>query len=127
MAGIDRGFFEIAAEDGIKCYGDRFGDESNLPDLLLLLQDRKINGLHHSILAIQARCEFYNYDIFHSPPPEISPSSTGLTVYGDYVAGDKTQGDKIQGNKTENNFPNATEVKIFERVENYHQTQDSSS
>jgi hypothetical protein len=69
-------------------------------------------------------CKFYNYDIFHSPPPQILPSQTGLTIYGDYV-----NGDKIEGNKTENNLPTATEVKIFENVDKYYQNppQDSSS
>jgi hypothetical protein len=34
--------------------------------------------------------------------------------------GDKVQGDKMAGNKTE--FPNATTVKLFEQVKNYHET-----
>jgi HEAT repeat protein len=83
----------------------KIGNYKILPHLCKKLAASSDNNITRIILAIQARCEFYNYDIFRSPPPEIPPSPTG------------------------NNFPNATEVKIFERVENYHQTppQDSSS
>jgi HEAT repeat protein len=81
----------------------QLGDESNLPDLLPLLKDPKIGVIHQSILAIQARCEFYNYDIFRSPPTEISPLPTG------------------------NNFPKATEVKIFEHVDKYYQNTPQNS
>uniref|UniRef100_UPI00286C266E HEAT repeat domain-containing protein n=1 Tax=Chamaesiphon sp. OTE_75_metabat_556 TaxID=2964692 RepID=UPI00286C266E len=68
------------------------------------------------IESAQYNCKFYNYDIFRSPPPLIQHSQTGLTVY-------------IEGNKTENHFPNATEVKIIEKVDRYYQTpsKDSSS
>jgi HEAT repeat protein len=70
-----------------------------------------------AIESIQYNCKLYNYDISRSPLPSTQPLLTGLTVYGDYI-----NGDKIEGNKTENNFPTATEVKIFENVDRYYQT-----
>jgi HEAT repeat protein len=61
----------------------QLGDESNLPDLLPLLRDSKIGEIHQSILAIQARCEFYNYDIFRSLPIEIPSSPSASAIYID--------------------------------------------
>jgi hypothetical protein len=60
-----------------------------------------------------------------SPPKSPLPVKT-INIAGDYIAGDKVGRDKILGNKTETHFPNATEVKIFESVENYHENPTST-
>jgi hypothetical protein len=107
-------------------------DRKILPSLYQKLTASKDNKIYKVILAIQAKCEFYNYDIFCLPPAsqQSSPPSLTVNIKGDYVAGDKTQGDKLAGSKTENHyFPNATEGKIFEHVDKYYQSppKDSSS
>jgi DNA polymerase III delta prime subunit len=92
----------------------QIGDRTMLPRLYQKLPDSKDNKITRIILAIQARCEFYNYEIFclSLDSQQSLPSSLTVNIKGDYVAGDKTQGDKITGNKTEHHLPNATEVKI---------------
>ncbi len=55
-----------------------------------------------AIQGIQANCKFYNYKIFHSPPakPQLTqPFPQATTI---------------------NQYPNVTEVKIFENVQTYH-------
>jgi GTP-binding protein EngB required for normal cell division len=80
-----------------------------------------------SLLAYCMKGDFLVKNENNSPPakPLLSqqfPPVTTNNYYGDYIAnGDKVQRDKIAGNKTENTFPNATEVKIFEQVDNYNQ------
>jgi HEAT repeat protein len=91
-----------------------------MPSLLTLIPT--INGMFafNSIIAIQASCKFYNYDIFRVSISPIQPQihSSGTTVNnfnGDVVTGDKVVGDKydiqhvgnlntgnvhIQGNQT---------------------------
>ncbi len=82
-----------------------------LPDLLNLLpqkSDYKDFPLKSSreafkaIQSIQANCKFYNYEIFHSQPAKPQPSQQSPPA------------------TTINQYPNATEVKIFEKVDNYH-------
>jgi hypothetical protein len=54
------------------------------------------------IQHIQYNCKFYNYEIFHSPsskPQVIEQSPQATTI---------------------NQYPNATEIKIFENVQTYH-------
>jgi hypothetical protein len=104
-------------------------DQTFLPYLHQTLAESlhiKIIGL---ILSVQARCKFYNYDISYPPlaSQQSFPSSLTLNIGGDYVAGDKIQRDKIGYKQTENNFPIATEVKIFEKFDRYDQTPPSSS
>jgi HEAT repeat protein len=111
----------------------KIGNAKILPRLYQKLSESKDDTIAKIIFALQAKSEFYNYDISCLSLASKQPSLPSLTlnIGGDYVAGDKTQGDKIEGSKTENHFPNATEVKIFEQVDRYYQTppppKDSSS
>jgi HEAT repeat protein len=54
-----------------------------------------------AMVAIQANCKFYNYEIFHSPPAKPQPTQQSPQA------------------TTINQYPNATEVKIFEYVQTY--------
>jgi HEAT repeat protein len=99
--------YTAAAESLIK-----IGNYKILPRLCQKLAKSSDDKITRIILSIQARCEFYDYDIFRFPPPSIQPLLTKSDVYN-----------------VENNFPNATEVKIFENIDQYYQTppKDSSS
>jgi HEAT repeat protein/DNA polymerase III delta prime subunit len=92
----------------------KIGNYKILPHLCQKLTASSNDAIIEIILAIQARCGFYNYDIFCSPPHSLQSLTTGSTFY-----------------HTENHFPNATEAKIFEQVSSYHETspppQNSSS
>jgi DNA polymerase III delta prime subunit len=92
-----------------------FADRTFLPYFNLKLAESLDNTIAIIILAIQAKCGFYNYDIFCLSPVSGQSSLSNFTL-------------NIKGGKTETNFPNTTEVKIFERVDRYYQTspQDSS-
>jgi HEAT repeat protein/energy-coupling factor transporter ATP-binding protein EcfA2 len=74
----------------------------HLPHILNLIPTDSGEYAHRVILAIQASCKFYNYEIFHSPPakPQLTRQFPPAT--------------------TINQFPNATEVKIIEHIDNYH-------
>jgi HEAT repeat protein len=76
-------------------------------------------GIRQAAAEIQSQLSDPAHRQTAHPQPAPAPGTT-IHVSGDYIAGDKVQGDKIAGNKTE--FPNATAVKIFEQVENYHET-----
>jgi energy-coupling factor transporter ATP-binding protein EcfA2 len=82
-------------------FTQRTGAPEFLPDLRKLLIEDKQNVVF-SIEQIQSRCKFYNYKIFHSPPakPQLTqPSPQATTI---------------------NQYPNVTEVKIIEHIDNYH-------
>jgi len=61
-----------------------------------------------TICEIQSSCKYYNYEIFQ-----------------DYLEAQKPDRPKSQNSDrsptTTNHFPNATEVKIFENVDRYHE------
>jgi HEAT repeat protein len=59
----------------------QIGDRTMLPRLYQKLPDSKDNKITRIILAIQARCRFYNYDIFRSSLPSIEPSQPASTIY----------------------------------------------
>jgi HEAT repeat protein len=108
----------------------------HLPHLHMLSPTQFGEDAYSLVQAIQANCKFHNYEIFqahlaaqkadHQTQPNRDPGTT-IHIAGDYIAGDKIQGDKIAGNKTEHQFPNAAAVKIFENVENYHESPPKDS
>jgi HEAT repeat protein len=138
---------KIASEDSIagllKAVQDSSGDVRKLAAKALVAIGQRapekvlselalipLATMHGEVISaksqIQANCKFYNYEIFHSPPansqPEqhLPPPPSNINYYnGDHIEGDKIQRDKISGNKIEYTSPNATEVKIFEQVDNY--------
>jgi HEAT repeat protein len=98
-----------------------------LPHFVTRLPTSSGQTILRTIQKIQSNCKFYNYEIHQKaqtrqPPVEQQPAQEITNnYYRDYIAnGDKIEGDKIIGNKYEN--PNATEVKIFENVQNYHES-----
>jgi DNA polymerase III delta prime subunit len=92
----------------------KIGDRTMLPRLYQKLPNSKDNKITRIILAIQARCKFYNYDIFCLSLVSKQSSLSNLTL-------------NIEGDKTENHFPNATEVKIFENVDRYYEAPPKDS
>jgi len=116
--------------DGVSSIAEReikkLIDRTFLPYLHQTLAESPDIKIIRLILAVQARCELYNYDIFClslASEQALPPSHT----INNYITSDYVTGDKIEGNKTENHFPTATEVKIFENVDRYYQTPPSSS
>lgn len=84
------------------------GDQKDiLSPLWNLVQKTGETHIISAIASIQARCKFYNYEIFQaaqsSPPKTIPQSSPSLIVQGDYIAGDKVEGDKAMGDKVTGN------------------------
>jgi HEAT repeats len=85
------------------------------PSVLTLLQsllvksskDQSIN-LCHGILMLQSRYQFYNYELFQAH--EAAQKS------------DRPSNQNRDRPSTTNHFPNVTEVKIFEKVESYHES-----
>jgi HEAT repeat protein len=49
----------------------------HLPALFALVPTQAGEDAHQVILAIQANCKFYNYEIFHSPPAKPQPTQQG--------------------------------------------------
>jgi HEAT repeat protein len=88
----------------------KIGDYRIIPRLYPKLAESVDDKIYKLILAIQAKSEFYTYEIFRSPPPPIQSLTNGLTT-----------------NKTEYHFSEAKEVKIFEQVDRYYQNLPSSS
>jgi energy-coupling factor transporter ATP-binding protein EcfA2 len=91
------------AAEALKCL-----DASILPELKKSLLSKSEDGTPHlaaaisAITAIQDKCKFYNYEIYQQAQardPDDRSSSQGTTI---------------------NQFPNVTEVKIFEQVDHYH-------
>ncbi|MBW4538448.1 MAG: HEAT repeat domain-containing protein [Myxacorys chilensis ATA2-1-KO14] len=79
----------------------------HLPHLLTLIQSDSGQDAHRTILAIQENCKYYNYEIYQS-----------------YLEEQKSARQKSQNSDrpaTIYNFPNATEAKIFEQVDQYHE------
>ncbi len=72
-----------------------------LPHLLTLQPTKFCQQALTISQGIQANCKFYNYEIFHSPPVKPQPTQQSPPA------------------TTINQFPNATEVKIFEHVQTY--------
>lgn len=112
---------------------------TNLTELLLKLENRIYAKISPNILevisAIQKRCEFYNHQIFNSPPPEEENQSNLLVdtlnklnttmsenpkvqmnfhapITGSSVAG-SVEGDSIG---TQNNYPTAQNIAEIETV-----------
>jgi DNA polymerase III delta prime subunit len=79
----------------------QIGDRKILPRLYQKLTDSKDNKIYKIIIAIQARCEFYNYDIscLSLTSQQSFLPSLAVNIGGDYVAGDKIQGNKIMGSQ----------------------------
>jgi DNA replication protein DnaC len=84
----------------------------HLPYLLTLIPTDLGQNVHQVILAIQENCKYYNYEVFQA-----------------HLEAHKVDRQKSQNSDrptTTNNFPNATEVKIFENVDRYHEAPPSS-
>jgi HEAT repeat protein/energy-coupling factor transporter ATP-binding protein EcfA2 len=81
---------------------------STLPHLRTLLPTHSGKDAFGALIAIQASCKFYNYEIWQE-----SVQSSKLEIQ-------KVDRGDAPENKI-NNFPNATEVKIYEWVEHYHE------
>jgi len=79
-----------------------------LPKLLTLLPAPSGENVLFAISGIQAKCKFYNYEIYQA-----------------YLEAQTIDRPKSQNSDrsptTTNHFPNATEVKIFENVDRYHE------
>jgi hypothetical protein len=89
----------------------KIGDEAALTDLWQLHRQQPEDGLEEAISAIQNRCKFYNYEIWQEVEKTIQNAKLEIQK--------SEQGDA--SGRALNQFPNATEVRIFERVENYHE------
>lgn len=83
----------------------QIGDAAVVANLWQLHLQQPEDYLEKAIAAIQNRCKFYNYEIWQEA-----------------VVIQKANREKPAATTQQmtNVFPNATEVKIFERVEHYH-------
>jgi HEAT repeat protein/energy-coupling factor transporter ATP-binding protein EcfA2 len=80
----------------------------HLPHLLTLIPTKSGKDAYRIIRAIQENCKYYNYEIYQAHlEAQKRDQSKGQTSGHPY--------------KTNNHFPNATEVKIFEYVNQYHE------
>ncbi|KAM3097776.1 NACHT domain-containing protein [Phormidesmis sp. 146-12] len=80
-----------------------------LPRLRVLISTELGKDALRAMLAIQKKCECYNYEIFQA--------------YLEAQNVDRsTHQESDRSPTTINNFPNATEVKIFENVDQYYET-----
>jgi hypothetical protein len=70
-----------------------------------------------AISSIQNRCQFYNYEILQEVEKTIQNAKLEVQK--------SKRGDASE--QTINQFPNATEVKIFERVERYYEQPPDSN
>jgi HEAT repeat protein len=79
-----------------------------IPHLLTLIPTQSGQEAHRVIGAIQENCKFYNYDIYQ--------------VYLETQKRDQSKGQTSdQSNILNYNFPNVTEFKNFENVNQYHE------
>ncbi len=62
-----------------------------------------------AIAAIQNHCQLYNYELWYE----------AVAIQNEKLEVQKSKQGDASG-QVINQFPNATEVRIFERVENYH-------
>jgi HEAT repeat protein len=85
--------------------------ENHIQSLISMTKAQYIEQLPWLILAIQQRCQFYNYEIWQKAEKAIQNAELEVQKL--------KQGDS--SGQTINHFPNATEVKIFERVEHCHE------
>jgi HEAT repeat protein len=88
----------------------------HLPHLLTLIPTESGKDAHRVIHAIQENCKYYNYEIYQT--------------YLETQKRDQSEGQTSNHSKIINkNFPNATEIKIFENINQYHEAppKDSSS
>ena len=78
---------------------------------LLTLIPRAADQVLSVIIAIQARCKYYNYDIAQTPlPPEDNPNPTNIfninAPLGQLLAGNQiVQGDNIATQNNQNTAP----------------------
>jgi HEAT repeat protein/energy-coupling factor transporter ATP-binding protein EcfA2 len=79
----------------------------HLPHLLTLIPTESGQEAHRIIRAIQENCKYYNYEIYQT--------------YLETQKHDQSEGQTSNHSKIINNFPNATEIKIFENVDRYHE------
>jgi HEAT repeat protein len=79
-----------------------------LPHLLILIPTKSVQAAHRVMRAVQENCKYYNYNIYQA-----------------YLETQKRDQSKDQTNDhskiINNNFPNATEIKIFENINQYHE------
>jgi hypothetical protein len=94
----------------------KIGGESLFNDLWQLNLRRPEDHLMDVISAIQDRCRFYNYEIWQE---SVAIQNAKLEVQ-------KSNQVDASGQAI-NQFPNAREVKIFERVEHYHEHPSGSN
>lgn len=81
----------------------KIGDPRPLENLWKVQLNATSTQTHSAIASIQARCKFYNYEIFKAaeaiePPSAEEPSQTIV-----------------------NHYPNVQEVRIFEQVNTYNE------
>lgn len=82
-----------------------------LPELLSLISTHYGQDAWNALKAIQTRCQFYNYEIWQEA---VTAQNTAKDVSEAKTA------------PASNTFPNATEVKIIERIENYYENPPKS-
>ncbi|MGJ5675075.1 MAG: HEAT repeat domain-containing protein [Nostochopsis sp.] len=78
---------------------EKIGNSKALPKLFQLQVNCPNDNIGNAIDAIQSRCQFYNYNIAQSPPPETQ--NINMSEASKY------------------NFPRAEKVQIFEQVGTY--------
>jgi HEAT repeat protein len=81
---------------------------SHLPRLLSLILTHSGQDVYRVIFAIQANCKYYNYEVYQAH----------LTAQNR----DRPNHQNRDRPATINQFPNVTEVKIFEQVDHYHES-----
>ncbi|MGI0493045.1 NACHT domain-containing protein [Alkalinema pantanalense CENA528] len=122
--------WEIEQNDQVKTVLENVLSNLNQPVYLKFLYNSWTQNdswqFFHAFQTIQESCKFYNYEIYQKAlarsaldTQQFSPANT-IHFAGDYIAGDKVGRDKILGDKNE--APNASEVKIFEQIDNYHES-----
>ncbi len=79
-----------------------------LPHLLTLLPTQSGQEAFKAIQSIQVNCKFYNYEVWQA---HLAAQK-----------GDNSASQSGSSPSTINQFPNAIEVKIFENVQNYHES-----
>jgi HEAT repeat protein len=77
----------------------RIGNFKILPLLHQKLTESKNDKITKIIFAIQAKCEFYNYDIFRIPPDNQQSSPPSLTLNIDKLGNLNTGTVNVQGNQ----------------------------
>jgi HEAT repeats/NACHT domain len=95
----------VTREELEECLGGELWPSGNLPAFQkLLFTNCEVDEGREFLIVIQTtqeNCKFYNYEIFHSPPAKPQPTQQSPPA------------------ATINQFPNATEIKIFENIQTY--------